>query len=67
MSIVDWVIVVILVAIRSVGERCGEAGRQQSERHLELLIDGLRATDSTLPHRPLTRSQLDALLVRNRD
>jgi AcrR family transcriptional regulator len=60
-------IVVILVAIRSVGERCGEVGPQQSERHLELLIDGLRATASVLPHRPLTRSQLDALLVRKRD
>jgi hypothetical protein len=31
---------------------------------LGLLIDGLRATDSALPQRPLTRGQLDDLLVR---
>ena len=37
---------------------------QQGERHLQLLVDGLRAKDSTLPHRPLTRAQLDDLLVR---
>jgi AcrR family transcriptional regulator len=60
-------IVVSLMAVRFVGERCGEVGRRQVERHLELVIDGLRATDSALPHRPLTRGQLDDLLGRDRD
>jgi AcrR family transcriptional regulator len=63
-------IAVILMSVRSVEDRCGEGGgygnlgRHQGERHLQLLIDGLRAKNSTLPHRPLTRAQLDDLLVR---
>jgi AcrR family transcriptional regulator len=64
-------IAVILMSVRLVEDRCGEHGasdklgrRQQGERHLQLLVDGLRAKDSTLPHRPLTRAQLDELLVR---
>jgi AcrR family transcriptional regulator len=63
-------IAVILMSVRLVEDRCGEhgasdkLGRQQGERHLQLLVDGLRAKDSTLPHRPLTRAQLDDLLVR---
>jgi hypothetical protein len=58
------------MSVRLVEDRCGEhgasekLGRQQGERHLQLLVDGLRAKDSTLPHRPLTRAQLDDLLVR---
>jgi len=59
-------IAVILMSVRSVEDRCGDLGAQQGQRHLQLLIDGLRATasGSTLPHRPLTRAQLDDLLVR---
>jgi hypothetical protein len=63
-------IAVILMSVRSVEDLCGvhgasdKLGRQQGERHLQLLMDGLRARDSTLPHRPLTRAQLDDLLVR---
>jgi AcrR family transcriptional regulator len=59
-------IAVILMSVRSVEDRCGELGPQQGQRHLQLLIDGLRVTGSgsTLPHRPLTRAQLDDLLVR---
>jgi AcrR family transcriptional regulator len=64
-------IAVTLMSVRLVEDRCGEHGasdklgrRQQGERHLQLLVDGLRAKDSTLPHRPLTRAQLDDLLVR---
>ncbi len=63
-------IALILLSVRGVEDRwdAGEVdaklGRQQGERHLQLLIDGLRATDSALPHRPLSRAQLDELLVR---
>ncbi|HEX3792945.1 MAG TPA: helix-turn-helix domain-containing protein [Acidimicrobiales bacterium] len=59
-------IAVVLMSVRSVGDRCGDIGAQQAERHLQLLMDGLRVTDGTavLPHRPLTRAQLDVLLVR---
>ncbi len=41
-----------------------KVGRQQGERHLQLLFDGLRTTGSVLPHRPLSRAQLYDLLVR---
>jgi AcrR family transcriptional regulator len=63
-------IAVILLSVRSVEDRwnVGEAdrtlGRHQGERYLQLLIDGLRVKDSVLPHRSLTRAQLDDLLVR---
>ncbi len=65
-------IAVILMSVRSVEDRCGGRGRrgsggklgaQQGERHLQLLIDGLRVTNSALPHRPLSRAQLGELLV----
>jgi AcrR family transcriptional regulator len=69
-------IAIILLSVRAVEDRyeageAGEAGeaaarlgRQQGERHLQLLFDGLRATGSTLPHRSLSRAQLYDLLVR---
>lgn len=69
-------IAVILLSVRAVEDRCvagtagepGEAnekiGRQQGERHLQLLFDGLRVNDSVLPHRPLSRAQLYDLLAR---
>jgi AcrR family transcriptional regulator len=69
-------IAVVLLSVRAVEDRCvvgaaGEAseanekiGRQQGERHLQLLFDGLRVNDSVLPHRPLSRAQLYELLVR---
>jgi len=69
-------IAVILLSVRAVEDRyvagvagvAGEVnekiGRQQGERHLQLLFDGLRVNDSVLPHRPLTRAQLYEMLVR---
>jgi AcrR family transcriptional regulator len=63
-------IAVILLSVRAVedrwngGDADGKVGRQQGERHLQLLIDGLRRTGSVLPHRSLSRAQLDDLLVR---
>jgi AcrR family transcriptional regulator len=62
-------IAVVLLSVRAVEDRyeAGDAakvGRQQGERHLQLLFDGLRATGSVLPHRPLPRSQLYDLLAR---
>ena len=63
-------IAIILLSVRAVEDRyeAGDAaariGRQQGERHLQLLFDGLRATGSVLPHRPLSRAQLYDLLVR---
>jgi AcrR family transcriptional regulator len=58
-------IVVVLMSVRSVSERCGAIGTRQGERHLHLLLDGLRAHDGTLPHRALSRVQLDEFLVRD--
>jgi AcrR family transcriptional regulator len=46
------------------GEAAAKLGRQQGERHLQLLFDGLRTTGSALPHRSLSRAQLYDLLVR---
>jgi AcrR family transcriptional regulator len=63
-------IAVSLLSVRAVEDRWdmsdvdAKFGRQQGERHLQLLIDGLRATGSVLPHRSLSRAQLDDLLVR---
>jgi AcrR family transcriptional regulator len=63
-------IAVILLSVRAVEDRYGEGeeaakvGRQQGERHLQLLFDGLRVTGSALPHRALSRAQLYDLLVR---
>jgi AcrR family transcriptional regulator len=63
-------IAVILLSVRAVEDRWNAAdadakvGRQQGERHLQLLIDGLRVKDSVLPHRSLSRPQLDELLIR---
>jgi AcrR family transcriptional regulator len=57
-------IAVVLMSVRSVEDRCGRRGAHQAARHLQLLMDGLRSTDSTLPYRPLSRAQLDDLLVR---
>jgi hypothetical protein len=60
----------VLLSVRAVedryeaGDAAAKVGRQQGERHLQLLFDGLRATGSVLPHRPLSRSQLYDLLVR---
>jgi AcrR family transcriptional regulator len=57
-------VAVLLMSVRSVADRCGGVGSQQAERHLRLLMDGLRQTDSRLPYRPLTRAQLHELLIR---
>ncbi len=63
-------IALILLSVRAVEDRWdvegseAKLGRQQGERYLQLLIDGLRVKDSDLPHRPLSRAQLDDLLVR---
>jgi hypothetical protein len=63
-------VAVILLSVRAVEDRWDAAdadaklGRQQAERHLQLLIDGLRVKDSVLPHRPLSHSQLGDLLTR---
>jgi AcrR family transcriptional regulator len=65
-------IAIILLSVRAVEDRCelgggdvvGTLGRQQGERHLQLLFDGLRASGSVLPHRPLSRAQLYDVLVR---
>jgi AcrR family transcriptional regulator len=63
-------IAIILLSVRAVEDRYeptgagARLGRQQGERHLQLLFDGLRATDSALPHRALSRSQLYDVLVR---
>jgi AcrR family transcriptional regulator len=63
-------VAIILLSVRAVEDRyevseaAARVGRQQGERHLQLLFDGLRATGSVLPHRPLSRAQLYDLLVR---
>jgi AcrR family transcriptional regulator len=63
-------IAMVLLSVRAVEDRWDVAeadaklGRQQGERHLQLLIDGLRINDSALPHRSLSRAQLRDLLIR---
>jgi AcrR family transcriptional regulator len=63
-------IAMILLSVRAVEDRWDVAdadaklGRQQGERHLQLLIDGLRVNDSALPHRSLSPAQLRDLLIR---
>jgi AcrR family transcriptional regulator len=62
-------IAIVLLSVRAVEDRyevggtAEKVGRQQGERHLQLLFDGLRATGSVLPHRALSRAQLYELLV----
>jgi AcrR family transcriptional regulator len=58
-------IAVILMSVRSVADWCGGGvvGARQAERHLQLLIDGLRPTDHGLPHRALSRARLDEVLI----
>jgi AcrR family transcriptional regulator len=63
-------IAMILLSVRAVEDRWDVAdaeaklGRQQGERHLQLLIDGLRVNNAALPHRSLSRAQLRDLLIR---
>jgi AcrR family transcriptional regulator len=63
-------VAVILLSVRAVEDRWdateaeAKLGRQQGERHLQLLIDGLRVKETVLPHGSLTRAQLGELLTR---
>ncbi len=67
-------IAIILLSVRSIEDRVAaqradgtvetRLGSHQGERLLALLIDGLGVTGTTLPHRPLSRTQLGDVLVR---
>jgi AcrR family transcriptional regulator len=54
---------VILWSIRGVIETTISVAPQAWRRHLELVIGGMRPTDGTFTHAPLTRKQLDTILT----
>jgi AcrR family transcriptional regulator len=49
-------------AIRGVLETTGGAVPEARQRHLDLLIAGMRPTVDRLPHRPLSQAQVDRIL-----
>lgn len=53
---------VMLWSLRGVIETSGGAVGAAWQRHLELLLAGLRPSDVPLTHPPLTRQQVDALM-----
>ena len=52
----------ILWGIRGVIETTRSVAPRAWRRHLELVIDGMRPTDHTFKHSPLSRRQLDAIV-----
>jgi AcrR family transcriptional regulator len=54
-------IALVLLSVRAVETR---SDARQGERHLALLLDGLRTPSGALPHQPLSRDELSAALVR---
>jgi AcrR family transcriptional regulator len=53
-----------LWSIRGVLETTGPNAREAWERHLDLLIAGMRPTDAELAHGPLGQNQIDRILAR---
>jgi AcrR family transcriptional regulator len=55
LSLVMW-------SIRGVLETTGSNAPEAWKRHLDLLLAGMRPTETALPHRPLSQSQVDRIL-----
>ena len=55
LSLVMW-------SIRGVLETTGANAPEAWKRHLDLLLAGMRPTETALPHRPLSQSQVDRIL-----
>jgi AcrR family transcriptional regulator len=55
LSLVMW-------SMRGVLETTRTTAPEAWKRHLDLLIAGMRPTDGTLPHRPLSQKQVDRVL-----
>ena len=53
-----------LWSMRGVLETTGPNAREAWERHLDLLIAGMRPTDAELAHGPLGQDQIDRILAR---
>jgi hypothetical protein len=53
----------VMWSIRGVVETTRNNAPDAWRRHLELLIAGMRPTDASLGHRPLTRSRVDRILA----
>jgi AcrR family transcriptional regulator len=51
-------------SIRGILETTGELAPDAWQRHLELLIAGMRPTGQTLRHAPISQSQIDRILTR---
>jgi AcrR family transcriptional regulator len=60
LSLVMW-------SIRGVLETTGSNAPGAWKRHLDLLLAGMRPTETALPHRPLSQSQVDRILSKRDD
>jgi AcrR family transcriptional regulator len=56
-------VTVILWSIRGILEATGDLAPDAWQRHLELLIAGMRPTGHDLVHRPLSQPQIDRILT----
>jgi AcrR family transcriptional regulator len=54
---------VIMWSVRGVIETTREVAPDAWRRHVDILIAGLRPAPDLLPHRPLSRTQVDAILT----
>jgi AcrR family transcriptional regulator len=54
---------VLMWSVRGVIETTGEVAPNAWRRHLDILIAGLRPASDPLQHRPLSRTQVDAILT----
>jgi AcrR family transcriptional regulator len=55
-------VVMVLMAIRAVADRCDGDARGASRRFLDLALDGMRPGPTSLAHQPMTPNQLKRVL-----
>jgi AcrR family transcriptional regulator len=65
-DLVSTDISIAMWSIRGVLETTRTIAPEAWRRHLDLLISGMRPTESVLPHRSLSQDQVDAVLSRRR-
>jgi AcrR family transcriptional regulator len=56
-------VTMVMWSIRGVIETTGDVAPDAWRRHLSLLVAGLRPAASPLPHKPMTRQQVDQVLA----
>ena len=54
---------VALMSVRAAADRCRAVAPESWQRHLQLVLDGLRPADTLLPGPPLTKAQLHRMLT----